>query len=56
MTSASALLAHTRLDAAGLPTPPVLVTAGDVAVGKPDPACYLLAASREPASARSLVS
>lgn len=53
VTSASALLAHARLDAAGLPTPPVLVTADDVAVGKPDPACYLLAASRlgvDPAS------
>ncbi len=30
--------------AARLPRPPVLVTADDVAQGKPDPACYLLGA------------
>jgi sugar-phosphatase len=32
------------LRAAGLPVPPVLVTADDVEVGKPDPAPFLLAA------------
>ena len=33
-----------RLHAAGLPTPPVLVSSDDVDRGKPDPACYLLGA------------
>lgn len=46
VTSANALLAHARLTAAGFPLPPVLVTADDVSAGKPDPACYLLAAAR----------
>lgn len=46
VTSANTLLVRARLAAAGLPTPPVVVTADDVPVGKPDPACYLLAASR----------
>ena len=46
VTSANALLVRARLAAAGLPTPPVLVTADDVPVGKPDPACYLLAAAQ----------
>lgn len=46
VTSANTLLVRARLAAAGLPTPPVLVTADDVPVGKPDPACYLLAAAQ----------
>ena len=46
VTSANALLVRARLGAAGLPTPPVVVTADDVPLGKPDPACYLLAAAR----------
>ncbi|MWA01293.1 HAD-IA family hydrolase [Actinomadura sp. LD22] len=35
-----------RTGAAGVPLPPVVVTAEDVPRGKPDPAGYLLAASR----------
>lgn len=35
-----------RFADAGLPLPSVLVTADDVASGKPDPACYLLGAKR----------
>src|SRR4051794_2600478 len=46
VTSADARLASARIAAAGLPVPPVLVTTDDVAVGKPDPACYLLAAAK----------
>lgn len=46
VTSANALVARARLAAAGFPVPPVLVTADDVRAGKPDPACYLLAAAR----------
>jgi sugar-phosphatase len=44
VTSCSRALATVRLHAAGLPTPPVLVSADDVDRGKPDPACYLLGA------------
>jgi len=46
VTSAPVDLATRRLEAAGIPVPRVLVTAEDVAVGKPDPACYRLAADR----------
>lgn len=46
VTSASPALATTRLRAAGLPLPPVLVTAADVAAGKPAPDGYLEAARR----------
>jgi sugar-phosphatase len=46
VTSAPRPLALRRLAAAGLPTPPVLVTAEDVARGKPAPDCFLLAAER----------
>jgi sugar-phosphatase len=46
VTSAGPKLASRRLAAASLPIPAVLVTAGDVATGKPDPEGYLLAASR----------
>lgn len=45
-TSCTQSLARARIEATGLPTPAVVVTAGDVAVGKPDPGPYLLAASR----------
>jgi mannitol-1-/sugar-/sorbitol-6-phosphatase len=41
VTSASPALAKTRLHAAGLPLPPVLITAKDVANGKPAPDGYL---------------
>jgi sugar-phosphatase len=46
VTSASRALALARLDAAGIGTPEVLVAAEDVERGKPDPSCFLLAASR----------
>ena len=44
VTSADVRLAHARLDAAGLPDPPLLVTVEDVRAGKPDPEGYLFAA------------
>lgn len=45
-TSAPRRLALARLAAAGIPVPAVLVTAEDVARGKPAPDCFLLAAER----------
>ena len=44
VTSAPRVLALRRLEAAGIPKPRVLVTADDVAKGKPAPDCFLLAA------------
>jgi mannitol-1-/sugar-/sorbitol-6-phosphatase len=44
VTSAPRVLALRRLEAAGIPEPRVLVTADDVAKGKPAPDCFLLAA------------
>jgi sugar-phosphatase len=44
VTSAPRELALLRLGAAGIPTPRVLITADDVAKGKPAPDCFLLAA------------
>lgn len=46
VTSAPKALALRRLRAAGITPPPVMVTAEDVAAGKPHPDCYLLAARR----------
>lgn len=46
VTSAPKALALRRLAAAGITPPAVLVTAEDVASGKPDPACYVLGAQR----------
>jgi mannitol-1-/sugar-/sorbitol-6-phosphatase len=46
VTSGTRGLATARLAAAGLPLPGVLVTADDVAAGKPDPQGYLDAARR----------
>ncbi len=46
VTSAPRALALRRMQAAGLAPPTVMVTAEDVAHGKPDPACYLLGAQR----------
>jgi len=46
VTSASRALARARLAAAGLTPPPVMVTADDVARGKPEPDCFQLAARR----------
>jgi len=45
VTSADRRLAEARLGAAGIPAP-LLVTVEDVRAGKPDPECYLLAATR----------
>ncbi|WP_199439703.1 HAD-IA family hydrolase [Umezawaea beigongshangensis] len=44
VTSGVAPLAKARISAAGLPAPTVVVTAEDVAEGKPAPDCYLAAA------------
>jgi mannitol-1-/sugar-/sorbitol-6-phosphatase len=44
VTSGTRRLALARLHAAGLPVPPILVTADDVRVGKPDPEPYQLGA------------
>jgi sugar-phosphatase len=46
VTSGTPALVTSRLAAAGLPLPSVLVTAADVAAGKPDPEGYLEAARR----------
>ena len=46
VTSAPRVLALARLKAAGLTPPAVFVTADDVAIGKPQPDCYLLAAKQ----------
>ncbi|MGC6369228.1 HAD-IA family hydrolase [Pseudomonas sp. K2I15] len=46
VTSAPKALALRRMQAAGINPPAVLVTAEDVASGKPDPACYVLGAQR----------
>ena len=46
VTSAPRDLAIVRLEAAGIPIPPVFVTGDDVERGKPAPDCYLLAAER----------
>lgn len=46
VTSGEARIMVARLRAAGLPVPETLVTADDVASGKPDPEGYLVAADR----------
>jgi mannitol-1-/sugar-/sorbitol-6-phosphatase len=46
VTSAPRALAVRRLQAAGLPAPPVFITAEDIPRGKPDPTCYQLAAGK----------
>jgi len=46
VTSATAALASARQQAAGLPAPPVLITADDVEAGKPAPDGYRAAAAR----------
>ena len=46
VTSAPRELALRRIAAAGLPAPPLMITADDVAHGKPAPDCFLLAAAR----------
>ncbi|MGB7192545.1 MAG: HAD-IA family hydrolase [Collimonas pratensis] len=52
VTSAPRDLAARRMKAAGIPVPAVLVTAEDVAAGKPHPDGYLLAASKLNVDAR----
>ena len=46
VTSAPAALAERRIEAAGLPSPAIIVTAEDVRRGKPAPDCFILAAER----------
>ncbi|MDQ6437900.1 HAD-IA family hydrolase [Mesorhizobium sp. LHD-90] len=46
VTSAPRQLAIRRLEAAGIPLPPLMVAGEDVTNGKPAPDCFLLAASR----------
>jgi mannitol-1-/sugar-/sorbitol-6-phosphatase len=46
VTSAPRDLAFRRLRAAGITPPNIMVTAEDVAIGKPDPACFRLGAER----------
>lgn len=46
VTSAPRALALRRLEAAGIPLPNVVITAEDVAHGKPAPDCFLAAADR----------
>lgn len=46
VTSGTHAVARSRLGSMGLPTPDVLVTADDVARGKPDPEGYVAAAAR----------
>jgi sugar-phosphatase len=46
VTSAPPRVAARRLEAAGLPMPPLLVSADDVRTGKPAPDCFKLAAEK----------
>ncbi|MBX3569141.1 MAG: HAD-IA family hydrolase [Rhizobiaceae bacterium] len=46
VTSAPRALAIRRIEAAGLPLPPMMVAGDDVTNGKPAPDCFLLAAER----------
>ena len=46
VTSADDTLARVRMGAAGLPLPPLLITAEHVTASKPDPEGFLLAAAR----------
>jgi sugar-phosphatase len=55
VTSCSPALAAARMAAAGLPAPPVCVTADEVARGKPDPEGYLRAAGLLGANAADCV-
>ena len=55
VTSAGRELAERRMGAAGLPTPPIVISADDVVIGKPDPEGYLAAAARLGTPAHSAV-
>jgi mannitol-1-/sugar-/sorbitol-6-phosphatase len=46
VTSAPRALATRRIEAAGLPSPPLLVTAEDIVNGKPAPDCFIAAARK----------
>jgi mannitol-1-/sugar-/sorbitol-6-phosphatase len=46
VTSAPRQVAARRLEAAGLPMPPLLISADDVRTGKPAPDCFILGAER----------
>ena len=46
VTSAQLSLARVRMEAAGLSLPDVVISADDIADGKPNPACYRLAMER----------
>lgn len=46
VTSAPRVLALRRIEAAGLPVPPLLIAAEDVAHGKPEPDCFHLGAEK----------
>ncbi|MFL6140432.1 MAG: HAD-IA family hydrolase [Labedaea sp.] len=46
VTSGTKIVTHARWAAAGLPDPPVLISAEDVSSGKPDPDPYRTAANR----------
>ena len=55
ITSADTVLCGLRMRAAGLPEAPLVISADDVTVGKPDPTCYLVAAERLGFSARDCI-
>ena len=55
VTSASRRLLLARLSGSGLSAPDVLITADDVALGKPDPEAYTAAAAQLGVPARGLV-
>jgi sugar-phosphatase len=55
VTSGSSALARARLRQAGLPIPPILVTADNVTRGKPDPEPYLIGAQRLGVAAKRCV-
>lgn len=55
VTAADEAVARARIGAAGLPQPPILVSADDLDRGKPDPQGYLLGARRLGVAAESCV-
>lgn len=55
VTSGTLTVARPRLEAVGIPEPPVLITAGDIVNGKPDPEGYMAAARRLDAPAERCI-